>query len=209
MTETAAREATAGQRQDLVELLTGLDEEQWAAPSLCAGWRVREVVAHMTMPYRLSTRQFLMGVIKSGGRFNRMSDRQAKADTARLSDAELLASLRDNVHHPWKPPGGGYVGALSHDVIHGLDITIALGLDHMVPVEWMRMILDETGPKQVRYFGVDLDGVCLRANDLDWSFGTGEDLTGRAQHLLMVLCGRRLPSGLVQGSPAARFTRAE
>ncbi|WP_040835147.1 maleylpyruvate isomerase family mycothiol-dependent enzyme [Nocardia brevicatena] len=209
MTETAAREATAGQRQDLVELLTGLDEEQWAAPSLCAGWRVREVVAHMTMPYRLSSRQFLMGMIKAGGRFNRMSDRQAKADAARLSDAELLASLRDNVHHPWKPPGGGYIGALSHDVIHGLDITIALGLDHLVPVEWIRMILEEAGPKQVRYFGVDLDGVRLRADDLDWSFGTGEGLTGRAQHLLMVLCGRRLPSGLVHGSPAARFARAE
>lgn len=209
MTETVAREATAGQRRDLVNLLTDLNEAQWAAPSLCAGWRVREVVAHITMPYRLSTGQFLMGMLKAGGRFNRMSDRQAKTDTARLSDAELLASLRDNVHHPWKPPGGGYVGALSHDVIHGLDITIALGLDHEVPLEWMRMILADTSPKQVRYFGVDLDGVRLRADDLDWSFGAGEELTGRAQHLLMVLCGRRLPPGLVHGSPADRFTRTE
>ncbi|WP_306307651.1 hypothetical protein [Nocardia paucivorans] len=105
--------------------------------------------------------------------------------------------------------GGGYVGALSHDVIHGLDITIALGLDHVVPLEWMRMILAAGGPKQVRYFGVDLDGIRLRADDLDWSFGTGTDLTGRAQHLLMVLCGRRPSPGLVHGPAADRFTRAE
>lgn len=32
------------------DLLADLDEAGWDHPSLCAGWRVREVVAHMTMP---------------------------------------------------------------------------------------------------------------------------------------------------------------
>ncbi|WP_306307652.1 maleylpyruvate isomerase N-terminal domain-containing protein [Nocardia paucivorans] len=66
MTENAVREAIAGRRRDLVDLLTDLDEAQWAAPNLCAGRRVREVVAHMTMPYRLSTGQFLLDMIRAG-----------------------------------------------------------------------------------------------------------------------------------------------
>ncbi|OQS15441.1 hypothetical protein B0T36_09220 [Nocardia donostiensis] len=202
------RAAVAAQRRDLVELLSGFDEAQWDAPSLCAGWRVREVVAHITMPYRFSLPRFVFGMIKARGDFNRMADRAAHADTTRYSDAELLTSLRVNVDHPWKPPRGGFVGALSHDVIHGLDIVVALGLDHPVPADRLRLVLDAIEPRNVSYFGVDLDGVRLRADDLDWSYGEGAELTGNAQHLLLALSGRSLPPGTLHGSPAARFTRA-
>ena len=57
-----------------------------------------------------------------------MSDRCARRDAAALSSAELTEALASNANHPWKPPGGGHIGALTHDVIHGLDITEALGL---------------------------------------------------------------------------------
>ncbi len=43
---------------------------------------------------------------------------------SQLPQAELVAALRDNVGNPWKPPGGGYEGALSHDIIHGLDLLL-------------------------------------------------------------------------------------
>jgi hypothetical protein len=36
--------------------------------------------------------------------------------------------LRRNIDNPWQPPGGGATAALSHDVIHGLDVTEAPGL---------------------------------------------------------------------------------
>src|SRR5690349_22858292 len=124
MDDQTLRDAGAAERTELAAMLGGLTPEQWAAPSLCAGWRVREVVAHMTMPFRMSAASFVLGMAKARGNFHRMADRQARQDTARLSDAELLASLRDNVEHPWRPPGGGFAGALSHDVIHGLDIAV-------------------------------------------------------------------------------------
>jgi hypothetical protein len=60
---------------------------------------------------------------------------------------QLLACLRDNTRHPWNPPGGGVRGALSHDVIHGLDITVALGLDQRVPGERLRIVLDGVKPR--------------------------------------------------------------
>ena len=40
----------AGERRDLAAVLAGLTPEQWDAPSLCTGWRVREVAAHLSLP---------------------------------------------------------------------------------------------------------------------------------------------------------------
>jgi len=203
---TDIREAVAGERADLAEVLAGLPPEDWDKPTLCAGWRVREVVAHITMPFRLSTPRFLLGMVRAGGKFDRYADRQARDDAAELSAQDLTECLRANINHPWKPPGGGDVGALSHDVIHGLDMTVALGLDRQVPTNRLHHILDTMKPRQVKYFAVDLSGTQLQATDLDWSYGTGEPLTGTAQDLLLALCGRTLPPNHLTGPTAAHFT---
>lgn len=199
-------ELIVAERTDLVGVLAGLPPEQWDAATLCTGWRVREVVAHITMPYRYSMPKVLLGVLRAGGSFNRMADRAARRDTVQLTAEELVAVLRDNVHHQWKPPGGGFEAALSHDVIHGLDVTVPLGLDRRVPAERLRVALGGLDDKKLRYFGVDLDGVQLRATDLDWGYGSGAPLEGAAQDLLLVVCGRRLPAGQLSGAAAARFS---
>ena len=129
-----------------------------------------------------------------------------KLDAVELTPAELVGCLRRNVDHPWKPPGGGYAGALAHDVTHGLDLTVALGIDRRVPAERMRIIFDALKPRQVKFFGVDLAGVQLQATDLAWSYGTGVPLTGTAQDLLLVLSGRSLPPNHLSGRDADRFT---
>ena len=56
-------------------------------------------------------------------------------------------------------------------------------------------------------FGVDLEGVELRADDLEWSGGSGALVTGPAQALALVACGRLLPAGRLNGAAAARFTQ--
>jgi len=204
---TDIREAVAGERSDLADLLAELPAEDWDKPTLCAGWRVRELVAHITMPFRLSMPGFLLGMFRARGNFDRLADRHARRDAADLSAAELTECLRQNINHPWKPPGGGYEGALSHDVIHGLDITVALGIDRQVPADRLRHILGDMKPRRLKYFGVDVTGIQLRATDLDWTYGTGEVLTGKAQDLLLVLCGRTLPPDHLTGTPATRFTK--
>jgi uncharacterized protein (TIGR03083 family) len=208
MTDTELRTAVVAERREQVDLLAGLTPEQWDLPTLCVGWRVREVIAHTTMPYRTSVPRMIVEMVRSRGSFNRMADRTARRDAERMSIADLQAALRDNVEHPWTPPGGGQQGALAHDVIHGLDITVGLGLDRRVPPERVGMVLAGMKPGNIAFFGVDLDGVELRATDLDWTYGAGEPLRGRAQDLLLVICGRRLPDGLLDGAPAARFSAA-
>jgi uncharacterized protein (TIGR03083 family) len=188
-------------------VLGELPAGRWDAPTLCAGWRVREVVAHITMPFRYSAPRFLVELARSRGMFNQMADRVARRDAASLSPGDLAEAVRSNTGHPWKPPGGGFDGALAHDVIHGLDITVPLGLSFAVPEERLRRVLPASlAERSVRYFGTELSGIELRATDLDWSLGSGAPLTGAAQDLLLALCGRKLPVGHLHGDPAARFT---
>ncbi|MGH3860923.1 maleylpyruvate isomerase family mycothiol-dependent enzyme [Actinokineospora sp.] len=170
-------------------------------------WRT-EVVAHLTAPFRTSLPRTLLDLVKARGDINRMSDTVARRDAARMTDADLLAAVRDNTTHPWTPPGGGVHGALSHEVIHGLDIRVALGVDRRVPPRRVAAVLSGMRPKHLAFFGTDLTGIELRATDIDWSHGTGTPLTGLAQDLLLVVCGRRLPPGRLHGEAAARFSAA-
>jgi uncharacterized protein (TIGR03083 family) len=206
MTTTDLMPTIAAERHAFGDVLEGLSEADWNAPSLCSGWRVREVLAHMTMPFRYPAPRFLGEMVRSRGNFARMADRVARRD-AQVPIGTLLDGWRTNENHPWKPPGGGRMGALTHDVVHGLDITIPLGIEHPVNEQALRVVLDHaTTPLSLKHFGLDVTGIRLEADDLEWAFGHGEPLRGRARHLLMVLMDRRLPAGLLSGSATARFT---
>jgi uncharacterized protein (TIGR03083 family) len=206
MTSTDLMPTITAERKAFGDVLEGLPEADWNAPSLCSGWRVREVVAHMTMPFRYPTPRFLAEMVRSRGNFARMADRVARRD-AQAPIGTLVEGWRANVNHPWKPPGGGRKGALTHDIVHGLDITIPLGIEHPVGEPALRVVLDNTTtPLSLKHFGLDLTGIRLEADDLDWSFGDGEPLRGRARHLLMVLMDRRLPAELLTGAATAKFT---
>lgn len=193
---------TQAERRRLVTVLEGLSPEQWGHASLCEGWRVREVVAHITMPFRTNPLRFFAGLARAKGDFNTFADRAARRDTARMSDAALLDHLRTNVTHPWRPPGGGTVGAISHDVIHGLDITEALGLPGPPP-ERVALILREAQAKNLEHFGVDLRGHQLVGVDADAVVGHGSILEMPVIDILMVVTGRRSLTEAAEGKDRA------
>lgn len=199
--------ATAAERTELAEVLDGLSDGDWDVPSLCAGWRVREVAAHMSFGFRTPLPRMLRELVAARGRLHRMTDSCARRDAAALTPAALVAALRDNAHHPWKPPVGGLVAALGHDVVHGLDITVPLGHRRRVPPERVRLLLENVTPRSARFFGAQLEGVTLRADDLDWTFGSGPPVHGAGQDLLLLAFGRTLPEGLLRGEGARRFVR--
>ncbi|MFD4131344.1 maleylpyruvate isomerase family mycothiol-dependent enzyme [Streptomyces goshikiensis] len=196
----------AAERRLLADLFDGLRDSEWNAPSLCEQWTVREVVAHMSTGFRHSLPATLGELVKARGNLHRMTDHVARRDAAAHSAAELSAFLRDNAHHSWTPPVGGLTAALGHDVVHGLDVTVALGLDRRVPEASLRILLDDVRPRGLRFFGVDLTGVRLCAEDMAWSYGAGDAVYGTAQDLLLLAFGRRLPPGRLHGAAAARFT---
>ncbi|EFL26704.1 conserved hypothetical protein [Streptomyces himastatinicus ATCC 53653] len=199
------RDAIAAERRELADLLDDLTPHSGTHPSLCAGVAgAGSRDAHV--PGSATAARTLARL--SAAAAARMTDRLARADAATASTAQLAAYLRDNAHHPWKPPVGGLTAALGHDVIHGLDITVALGLDRRVPEDRIRTLLDTIDARTLKFFGADLTGIQLRADDLDWSYGTGTPLTGAAQDLLLLAYGRKLPPGRLHGEAGGRFVTA-
>jgi uncharacterized protein (TIGR03083 family) len=185
----------------LADLLDSATEAQWDTPSLCAGWRVREVVAHMTMAARYPEDKFMAELRRCDFDFGRLSNEIASRDAA-LPPGELVADLRSEVMQHWAPPGGGYHGALNHVVIHGLDMTVPLGVPRRPPEDTMRIVLDDLTTGGVhQHFGTGIDGRRLQATDLDWSYGSGPVLAGQAEAIALVLCGRTVPAGRIEGQP--------
>jgi uncharacterized protein (TIGR03083 family) len=195
----------AAERRELADVLDRLSTAQWQAPTLCAGWTVAHVVAHITMPFRISESEFLLGMQKARGNFTEFSDGIADRDSA-LPRSELIAALRKNAEHPWNPPGGGYEGALTHDIIHGLDITWPLSVDHQIPEPTMIRVLDSViSPHTTKIFGFAVDGLEFQATDLDWSFGTGAPLRGPSRDLVLLVAGRDIPCERFSGAGAGRI----
>jgi len=185
----------------LADLLGSATEAQWDTPSLCAGWRVREVIAHMTMAARYPEDQFMAELRRYDFDFGRLSNEIASRDAA-LPASELVAGLRSEVMQHWTPPGGGYHGALNHVVIHGLDVTVPLGVPRRSPDDTIRIVLDDLTRGDVHeHFGTSIKGRSLQATDLDWSYGSGPPLRGKAEDLALVLCGRTIPAGRIDGEP--------
>jgi len=198
----------SAERRELADVLGGLSAEQWRSPSLCAGWTTAHVVAHLTMPFRITEEEFGRGMAEAHGDFTKFSDAVAARDSE-LPQAELVGVLRDNVGNPWAPPGGGQQGAMSHDLIHGLDITWPLSITYPVPDQAMATVLGlAAGQGGQNAFGVDLAGIELRASDLDWASGSGAQATGPSRDLLLLLARRSLPHDAVTGPGAQRLRDA-
>ncbi|HIZ38189.1 MAG TPA: maleylpyruvate isomerase family mycothiol-dependent enzyme [Candidatus Ruania gallistercoris] len=192
MTETSTEvtEQTYAERARLAGLLAGLTPEQWAHPTLCADWRVRDVVAHMTAPFHTSGLRMLAGLARARFNYDRYAAPAARRDADRMGDAELLRILQENLRTPWPASGGGPEAGLSHDVIHGLDLTVPLGLP-AAPTERIALVLVRTTPRSLAYFDVDLGGRRLVATDADVAIGSGADLPLPAREILLVITGRR------------------
>ncbi len=196
--------AVAAEFASLSDLLAAASDAQWDTPSMCEGWRVREVVAHMTMAARYSAEEFMTELRHCEFDFTRLSNEVASRD-ANLPVDELVANLRSGVMQRWTPPGGGYHGALNHVVIHGLDVTVPLGASRRSPDETMQVVLDDlTAGGGHAYFGIVIDGRHLLASDLDWSHGSGPVLHGTAGDLALALSGRTAPAGRLKGEPLPR-----
>lgn len=178
------------ERADLADLLAGLTREQWDAPTLCTGWRVRDVAAHI-ISYDGLGPVGLVGRFARGWFIPDQVNEVGVRDHAQLSPDELLATFRDHLRPAGLTAGfGGRIG-LVDGLIHHQDIRRSLGLPREVPRERLAAALPfaRVAPP-VRAFS-RARGLRLVATDLHWTSGGGPVVEGPAEPLLMAIAGRR------------------
>lgn len=190
--ETSWRVITA-QRLALADLLASLDEGQWAAPSLCAGWRVRDVAAHVALGSRPPGARAMVGAaIRARGSFDRLNHDLAVAYADARDTHDLVDEIRGNAHSRRLPAVTNYRNALFDTLIHVQDVAVPLALARPMPVDAARAAatrLWEMGwPFHARR---RLAGHRLTATDTDWSVGTGRtQVSGPIEALVLHLSGR-------------------
>ena len=172
----------------VIELLEDLRPEQWNAPSLCAGWRVRDVVSHMLMPYELTAPRFMTAMVVNRFDFDRVANTWALRD--HRSSAELIEGLR--AHGRFRVPGAGPDGELSHLVIHGLDLSYPLGKPLAITAEAANRTLDLLFLPKARGLVKPerLAGLSFAATDTGWRRGDGPRVEGPAAALILAIAGR-------------------
>jgi uncharacterized protein (TIGR03083 family) len=189
VTSTDAMLMARAEREEFVALLEGLTPQQWESPTLCKGWRVRDVVAHV-IGYDPLSRARLMrwmakGLVTRGG-----SNAVEVAAYAAKSPEELTELMRRYVVPRGITAGFGGRIALTDGMIHQQDIRRPLGIPRTILAEPLRTAMEFTLTAP-RLLGVwQARGVRLVATDLDWSHGRGAEVKGSGEALLMAMAGR-------------------
>jgi len=179
------------QRRALAAMLADLDEDEWSHPSLCAGWRVREVAAHVISSPAMTIGPMVTAVTGAGFRYNHMVDREARR-RAQRPVADILADYATYDGSRRRPPGTATLDPLIDVLVHTQDIAIPLGRHHAASPEAAALALPRA--RRVAWiFGTS--GFVRRhrfeATDAEWSAGKGELVRGTAQDLLLTITGRR------------------
>ena len=175
------------ERASLVDALGGLPPADWDKPSLCTGWTVRDVVAHMVATANMTPPKFFGKMIGSGFSFQNMANK----DVARVkAGGDLVEQFRARVDARTAPPGPT-TSWLGETIVHGEDVFRALGGYREHPVEHVIAVADfYQGSNLLIGAKRRITGVTLRATDADWQHGTGPEAAGPAIAVLLAMTGR-------------------
>ena len=193
MTEDEIFAAVALERLTLADVFEALTPEQLATPSLCEGWTVKHVAAHLTMLFNVSTAGLLMRSLGENLSISRTIDGVTQ-DLARRPIEGIVNQLRDFAfdrrHMPRRP-----MAPLVDLIVHGEDVRRPLGLDHPLPFAWSRASMSFLTAG--RAFGFvpssRLRGLRFVATDGDGQWGQGVDVIhGPVLSLVLAIMGRRV-----------------
>lgn len=190
----------AVERDLLVDQLCALTERQWATPSLCDGWTVRDVTAHLLMPYELSLPGFLFGILRARFGFDRFADRWAHEDER--TAPQLIDAIAATNAGGFNVPGSDENAPLSHLFLHAQDIREPLGLPPTATTEAGRRVLDDITQGKHAVNPATTEGLRLEAPDIGWSSGSGRAVTGPATVLASALLGRTVSAARLEGEGA-------
>jgi uncharacterized protein (TIGR03083 family) len=184
---------TTRNRLEIADLLDSFDPEVWNAPTLCPGWTVRHMAAHLLQPMRVGFGRFFLVAVRHRGDTAATVDHFARR-IARRDPAELTALLRRHAADAVNPPRVGPMGPFAETCIHLRDITRPLHLSANARQEdWLDLLayLTSARPAPGLTAPERTAGLTLLATDADWQHGSGPEVTGGVEALTLAITGRR------------------
>jgi uncharacterized protein (TIGR03083 family) len=202
--EKSLMDMACEERADLAAFLSTLPPEEWETPSLCAGWSVKDVVAHMLSYEDLGA----VGLIKRFAKGRIVHTNEVGVEEyAVMSPDQLLDFLNSHLEPRGLTAWFGGMIALVDGTIHHQDIRRALSRPRAVPVDRLQRILPLVPSNPRLGAGKRIRGLRLRASDVDWTHGSGPEVIGSGEALLMAMSGRR--AALDELTGAGKATLAE
>jgi uncharacterized protein (TIGR03083 family) len=180
------KEQFDAEQMDFVAAVGGLTDEQWASPSLCEGWSVRDAVIHTAWHVHLPAAPIVDLV-----RYKRLGAQEFYGRLIAQNADRANADLVEWLGSPARCSKPNYCEL----IIHPQDIRRPLGLARTIPDDHLLWFLDWC----LTRFGSDntggdprkrAAGVRLVATDLDWSAGDGPEVQGTGEAILMTTTGR-------------------
>jgi uncharacterized protein (TIGR03083 family) len=178
------------ERRALAADLADLAPERWQTPSLCSGWSVHDVLAHLVATAKETPPAFLAGMVASGFRISRLTEKRI-AEERSGGPAATLAAFRV-VETATSAPPGPKLSWLGEALVHAEDIRRPLGIRHDYPLAAVTAVTAFYAGSNVLIGGKRrVAGVTLKATDTDWSHGSGPVVEGPAVSLMLATTGRR------------------
>lgn len=193
------------ERLALVDDLKGLSQEQWDAASLCVGWSVHDVLAHLIDVAKTTRLGFVRRMIAARFDFDR--DNQTGVDRERQEvPAHTLAAFEAVLYMTATPPAD-LATRLIEEIAHGEDVRRPLGIHRDYPLQSLVAALGYLVRVSKNFGGGKerCEGLHLRATDTDFNHGQGLEVQGKAVALLLVLSGRAVDTSELSGPGAKEF----
>ncbi|MFI6090508.1 maleylpyruvate isomerase family mycothiol-dependent enzyme [Streptomyces sp. NPDC051218] len=196
------------ERSALIKDLARLDDERWERPSLCEGWTVHDVVAHLIDTARATRLGFVGAMVRARFDFDRQNARGVQRWRG-ASPQETLARLRLVASRRSSPPAP-LDTRLVEEVVHGEDIRRPLGLTRAYQPEAVDRALRLQARTSASFGGAKekVAGVQLAPCDADLLIGEGAPVRGTALSLLLAISGRREALDELEGPGADRLRAA-
>lgn len=187
---------TVAQRQSLAEILRGLTPEQWEHPSLCDGWRVQDVAAHVISSPQVNWRVTLGLLPDMRHGYNEMIFRDGLR-RGQVGPEAILDQFARYAQVRRSPALTTWVEPLLDSLVHTQDIVRPLGIEHHLVPEAAAVAADRA--RLLRLTPRRLRSLRLVATDFAWSRGNGPVVEGPMEELLMLSAGRAARSELLTG----------
>jgi uncharacterized protein (TIGR03083 family) len=176
----------------LADALATLGPDDWEAPSLCDGWSVHLVAAHLNVPRSVSLPKVVVAITRERS-LNGGFDRVACDLAARLDPAACVAGLWEHAHSTFAPPGSGPEAPLTDVLVHGAEMLQPLGRSTDITPDALRASLTWLARGREKGFAPKgrVQGLAFEATDLDLRCGDGPSVVrGPTLALCGALCGR-------------------